>query len=90
MKNLTDEDEILQMDVTLEVELGTLTLTLTSLPAMTAASRQGQNEWKHLDKIVELNTSVQMMGQGIKFQASIDDTNAALETLYYSIGPLEV
>jgi hypothetical protein len=86
----TDDNEILQMDITLEVDLGTLTITLTSLPAMTAASRKGQNEWKHLDQIIEPNRTVQMIGQGIKFQASIADANAALKTLYYSIGPLKV
>lgn len=81
---------MLEVEITLEVESGTLAIILSSLPAVTAASRQGHDEWKHLDKIIDVNNTIRMTGQGIKFHASITDTNNALQTLSYSIGPLKV
>ncbi|KAI5068455.1 hypothetical protein GOP47_0016800 [Adiantum capillus-veneris] len=84
-----DDMELLEVEISLEVEIGTIAIVLSSLPAVTAASRQGHEEWKHIGKIVDANSTVKMTGQGINFHASITDANSALETLSYSIGPLK-
>ncbi|MCO5549392.1 hypothetical protein L7F22_002863 [Adiantum nelumboides] len=84
-----DDVELLEVEISLEVEIGTIAIILSSLPAVAAASRQGHEEWKHLGKIVDANSTVKMTGQGIKFHTSVTDANIALQTFSYSIGPLK-
>ncbi|KAJ7541186.1 hypothetical protein O6H91_10G049500 [Diphasiastrum complanatum] len=84
-KDIRDDGSLLQLEVVMQVTDGTLQVTLPISTVTTAENRDaGDYLWKPLEQAIFLDTSYNMTGQGLKFRASVDDCNKALDSLRYN------